>query len=116
MVILFRLAWLAAVSGISFLATTASAHAISISHIDKVNHFAAFLVLAFLTHFAFPGKRSYTHIIMLLCFACAIELVQTSLPHRDFSVLDIVADIVGITAFYAIYFMVKKFWPKNTTK
>src|SRR5690242_10734944 len=65
---------------------------------DKLQHFGAFFVLASLGTFAYPGRPFRVMGAGLAAFGVLIELVQ-ALPfiHRDAEVLDVVADVVGIT-------------------
>lgn len=65
---------------------------------DKLQHFGAFFVLASLGAFAYPDRPFRTVGAGLAAFGVLIELVQ-ALPfvHRDAEVLDVVADVIGIT-------------------
>jgi VanZ family protein len=69
---------------------------------DKVHHAFAFFVLALLLDFAAPrtqfGLRKFS---ALMAFGVAIECVQYFLPWRDFSLLDMVADAVGLMLYVA---------------
>jgi hypothetical protein len=66
------------------------------SHHDKLNHAAAFAVLAVLGSFGWPEHR--TKLIVFLAFTgAAIELLQgTHLIARDMDILDWVADCAGV--------------------
>jgi VanZ family protein len=69
---------------------------------DKVHHAFAFYVLALLLDFAAPrsefGLRKF---FVLMAFGVAIECVQYFLPWREFSLLDMVADAVGLLLYVA---------------
>jgi VanZ family protein len=69
---------------------------------DKVHHAFAFYVLALLLDFAAPrrefGLRKFG---ALMAFGVAIECVQYFLPWREFSLLDMVADAVGLMLYVA---------------
>jgi len=69
---------------------------------DKVHHAFAFYVLALLLDFAAPrtefGLRKFA---VLMAFGVAIECVQYFLPWREFSLLDMVADAVGLMLYVA---------------
>lgn len=69
---------------------------------DKVHHGVAFYVLAFLLDFAAPrsefGLRKF---FALMAYGVAIECVQYFLPYREFSLLDMVADAVGLLLYVA---------------
>lgn len=69
---------------------------------DKLQHAFAFYVLALLLDFATPrsefGLRKF---IVLMSYGVAIECVQYFLPWRESSVLDMVADAVGLLLYVA---------------
>jgi len=69
---------------------------------DKVHHAFAFYVLALLLDFAQPrsefGLRKFS---LLMAYGVAIECVQHFLPWREFSLLDMVADAVGLLLYVA---------------
>ncbi|MGE0372498.1 MAG: VanZ family protein, partial [Gammaproteobacteria bacterium] len=69
---------------------------------DKVHHAFAFYVLALLLDFAQPrsefGLRKFS---LLMAYGVAIECVQYFLPWREFSLLDMVADAVGLLLYVA---------------
>jgi len=93
---------LAAVAVITWLAVTDRPYPLVGSLPDKLNHFAAFAVLALLADYAFPASRfGAAKILALAGYGVAIEAVQTLLPHRQGSLLDLVADAAGI-GFYAL--------------
>ncbi len=96
--LVYRLALLVSVLGISYLAFGPSAHAVGTSS-DKLDHFLAFLLLAWLAERSYPGPRTESvRWVFLLGFALLIEGVQALLPSRDPSLLDLVADISGVLA------------------
>lgn len=119
-VTLFRILLTAAVSGILFLATIPLACSIVCDINDKLNHVAAFFVLAFLADYSFPEtKNRWALIFSLLGYGISIEVIQFFLPWRMFSVLDVAADALGIGAGQiALYFqkaqMIKP--PENIRK
>lgn len=64
---------------------------------DKINHIAAFYVLALLLDFSFPkSKFNILKILPLLLYGLSIEWTQYYLPFRECSLLDFVADIAGL--------------------
>ena len=63
---------------------------------DKANHFVAFLSLYVTLSFAYPKLDVFKKVTLLLAFGLQIEIVQYFLPNREFSLLDVVADGVGI--------------------
>jgi VanZ family protein len=78
------------------LATTNSPYPIPSSANDKVNHLIAFLELTILTRLAWPGLKAWQYAPFLLAFGLAIEIIQATLPYRDFSLADLVADSLGM--------------------
>ncbi|HBI79295.1 MAG TPA: teicoplanin resistance protein VanZ, partial [Marinobacter adhaerens] len=89
-------AFVVSVLAIGFLATTDSPHAIPSSSNDKVNHLIAFLELTILTRLAWPELRPIWFAPALLGFGLGIELIQATLPYREFSLADLAADGAGI--------------------
>ncbi|MBW0147772.1 VanZ family protein [Marinobacter arenosus] len=93
---LWRTALLISVLAILFLATTANPYPVPSSASDKVNHLIAFAELTILTRLAWPQAKAVWFVPPLLIFGFAIEVVQATLPYRDFSMADLAADGVGI--------------------
>lgn len=93
---LWRLALAISVLVILYLATTPNPYPVPASASDKLNHLIAFLELTLLTRLAWPEARALQYVPALLGFGVAIELLQATLPHRDFSIADMVADGAGI--------------------
>jgi VanZ family protein len=78
---------------------------------DKFTHVAAFYVLSLLVDFSFPETRlNAPKTLPLLFYGVCIEWIQYYIPYREFSLGDILADAVGITA-YAILFPALKYVP-----
>jgi VanZ family protein len=67
---------------------------------DKVLHFGGFFVLSILllTTLGFYNVhgRSLITVVVALTIGIIIEFVQIGIPGRDFELLDIFADLVGI--------------------
>ncbi len=96
----FRLALLAAFVVVMHLATTTLMYPLLETLGDKANHFAAFLVLAFLADFSFPHSRfGLPKVLALLSYGLFIEAIQYFLPYRSFSPLDLAADGIGIAVY-----------------
>ena len=70
--------------------------------------------------FAFPETKSfyYQKYIALILYGVLLECVQNFLPHRDFSIADVAADMGGIITYLCaipllqMVPIVKKRWPK----
>lgn len=63
---------------------------------DKQNHFVAFFVLAILMSFAYPQLTAIKKFGLLVLMGFQIEIMQYFIPGRFFSLLDVVADSIGI--------------------
>ena len=80
---------------------------------DKLNHFIAFFVLYILLYSGFKIFTILANISLLMLFAIQIEIVQYFIPNRYFSLLDVLADGVGVLiailviSFYNKYIKVK---------
>lgn len=81
---------------IEYLATTSRHFEVVEKSWDKLNHFFAFFVLYLLFSFGFKNLKALYKIFFLMMFGLQIELVQHFLPFREFSLLDIFADGVGV--------------------
>ena len=83
--------------------------AVKFVYTDKLVHVFAFYVLALLADLSFPEKKFVvTNIAGLLLFGAAIEVLQRYTTFRDFSMLDMAANIVGISLFYLTAPFLKK--------
>lgn len=64
---------------------------------DKFGHLITFYVLALLADFSFPASGyRLRKILPLVGYGLLIEIIQYSLPHRSFSLLDLTADTAGL--------------------
>ncbi|MFZ5998412.1 MAG: VanZ family protein [Nitrospirota bacterium] len=66
---------------------------------DKLNHLAAFVLLAVLCGAAYPNRSVRWQCSFLISYGMLIECVQLFLPYRKFSLLDIAADASGILVY-----------------
>ena len=81
---------------IEYLATTSSEIKPIQDSWDKANHFIAFLTLYVTLSFGYIKLEVVKKVVLLLAFGIQIECVQYFLANRDFSLLDIFADGIGI--------------------
>ena len=93
---LWRFAMMISIVAVLYLATTSGPLPVPAMPSDKANHLIAFLELTLLMRLGWPHLKSYYLISLLLGFGMLIELVQATLPYRDFSLADVVADAAGI--------------------
>ncbi|RUO20482.1 hypothetical protein CWE08_08260 [Aliidiomarina iranensis] len=87
------------VSALFVVQTPPTPAAASFPNADKVVHFGLFFILATTMHLAFRA-RLLIAIPLLLVYAVVIEIVQHHIPGRGAEVLDVVADMLGVLAFY----------------
>jgi VanZ family protein len=74
---------------------------------DKLNHVAAFLVLAALAQLGWPGRGArWWWLGLLLGYGLVIELVQGLLDYRQGSVLDFAADALGVALWHGLQLVV----------
>lgn len=67
----------------------------SLFGLDKIDHFMAFMVLAFVAAQAFPTRRLWLIGLGLAAYGGAIEVVQRFVG-RSMDLLDFAADVAGI--------------------
>ncbi|GEM_PF-2211129 len=76
---------------------------------DKSIHFVAYFITTSLLYFAFKPKRVsflFLYGFLVFLYSTGIEIVQSFLTYRDFSLRDIIANISGIisfTLFWLVY-------------
>lgn len=100
---LFQAAFWFCIVVILFLATTEGSGDMPSLGWDKLNHLFAFFVLFLLIDLAYDWNTGLKMGVLCL-FAIGIECIQHFLPTRKFSLLDVVADFVGM----ALYFIPRK--------
>ena len=100
--ITFRVALAVTLIITMYLATTQQAPSVIDDLNDKASHVLAFYVLAFLADYSAPKLRfNLSKGLAILSYGLLIEVIQYFLPYREFSLLDLAADGVGVAA-YAI--------------
>ena len=99
---LFRSTFVLAIGMLSWLGLTEDPPSIGLGW-DKLNHIAAFAVLAGLAWFSdlVPNKPQYFGFLIVFVYGIALECLQTATTNRVFEWSDIAADTLGITI-YAI--------------
>jgi len=65
-------------------------------HIDKLFHFIGFGSFAFAFSVAYPKLKYYLITIIVSLLGVFVEIIQSFIPHRAFSYLDMLADFLGI--------------------
>ena len=99
-IIAFRVVLTVALLAITHLAFTPQQYPVLKDISDKANHIFAFYVLALLVDFSFPKDRlGFSKVFALLSYGLLIEVIQYFLPNRTSSLLDLLADGVGIASY-----------------
>jgi len=93
---IFRVMFYICIVSIEYLATTTREIEIVSSMWDKSNHFIAFFTLYILLTLGYKNMKLSVKVLSLMAFAVQIEIVQHFIDGRFFSLLDVVADFVGI--------------------
>ena len=88
---------------IEYLATTTTSIPAIENSWDKFNHFIAFITLYILLSLGYQKLIDLKKVIILMIFAIQIEIVQSFIPNRYFSLLDVVADAIGIILGIVVY-------------
>tara|TARA_R100001440_G_scaffold24211_5_gene39367 strand:+ start:34004 stop:34438 length:435 start_codon:yes stop_codon:yes gene_type:complete len=96
MTALWRLALFGSMLIILWLATTRLDYPIPSSSWDKLNHLAAFIELTILARLSWPKLRPVYAGLAMLAYGLTIEIIQAPLAYREFSLLDLVADGIGV--------------------
>jgi len=81
---------------VEYLATTTQEIQIVQNSWDKANHFVAFMVLYILLTLGYRHIGLSVKVAILFAFAVQIEIVQYFIPGREFSLLDVIADMIGV--------------------
>src|SRR5690606_15701243 len=87
----------------AFLWQFNSSAASTIPNLDKLVHFGAFFVLAWTFHRAFPLPFAWG-MLVLGSYGVAIEYIQSTLPYRSAEWEDLLADALGVVAYYACHY------------
>jgi VanZ family protein len=77
---------------------------------DKGIHFIAFAVLTLLFSFAYRTVWTRTS-LLLVFYAVFIEVSQLFTPNRSAELLDVVADVIGITIGLLSVFLLRNYVP-----
>ena len=71
-------------------------------------HFSVFAVLGVLVSASRPTLRTMLLVGLLICYATATELLQSLVPERDTSPLDLLENLLGLAAGAALWWVARK--------
>lgn len=84
---------------------------------DKLLHFLAFAGLALLADYAWLEARfGWQQVAALALYGALIELLQHLVPGRDFSLLDLFADVAGLSLYWAIGVPLRRYLVANSVR
>lgn len=101
--VLARVAFALALIGSCILAFTPADRYLQQQMNDKLLHFSAFVVLALMARAAFPLAPALILAFCMSFFGAFIEVVQSYLPYRQFSWLDLLADMAGVMFYFILF-------------
>lgn len=78
---------------------------------DKLFHFSGFFVLAGMLALGWQRLSCVQWFTSLLLYAALTEVLQHFIPGRNFSVMDWLADGLGITAGLLLSYLLLETWP-----
>lgn len=103
-IVAFRAGFAIALVVILYLATTPRSYPAVEALNDKISHILAFGTLALLGDFSFPAEKfGIKKFLWLLSYGLLIEFVQYFLPYRSASLLDLLADCLGLGIYRMFY-------------
>lgn len=109
----FRLILFTCVVVIEFLATTTREIEVVSGMWDKSNHFLAFFTLYILLSLSYTSMNLQVKVLWLMAFAFQIEIIQHFIEGRFFSLLDIVADFIGIIMGLIAFKVLERVYPSK---
>jgi VanZ family protein len=76
--------------------------------LDKVGHFMAYAIMAYLGLVAFKSRRASILVILFsITLGFALELLQSVISGRDPSIADGIANFIGIFFGAGVYFLIR---------
>jgi VanZ family protein len=103
-VLFFKVSFILALIVTTYFTMTSVEYSAAQKVSDKLSHALAFLVLSLLLDFSFPDSGfNWKKYLPLFLYGIMIECIQYFLPYRSFSLLDMVADALGITTYVIIF-------------
>ena len=87
--------WLCSVAT-TFLSVVPPGGSVDLLISDKLVHLIGYCLLFVSCEIAYPKRNIWAKLLFVLSFSILIEIIQYFLPYREFSLLDIVANLVGV--------------------
>ncbi len=93
---------------ITYLSLTPIEHKISESIWDKASHFTAYLLLVIFIKRVHTRFNYLTCVITCFSYSFAIECIQYFIPNRQFDVLDMLANLLGMVLGVILYYLIRE--------
>ena len=93
---------------ITYFSLTPIEHKISTSIWDKASHFIAYLILVILIRMVHVRFNYLTCVITCFSYSFIIECIQYFIPDRYFSILDMLANLLGTVLGAIIYYLISE--------
>ena len=90
-----------------------SGPAFEINNIDKLYHFSAYLILAFVFERGFVHLFKYGGVLMLIGYGILVEFAQGQTEFRTMSIADIVANSAGVIFYLVIVLTIQRLVSKR---
>lgn len=88
---------------ITYFSLTPIKHEVSESMWDKASHFIAYFILFVVAKKVHTKFNNLTCAIICCIYAFGIECIQYFIPYRDFEVLDMIANSLGVFLGVIVY-------------
>jgi VanZ family protein len=84
---------------------------VAATHInDKVLHFSAYALLAFIPVFGFKLRHGIPLALSMILLGVALEFAQRLVPSRSYEVADMVANALGVFTGIALALVARQAW------
>jgi VanZ family protein len=105
----FRSLLLICLTAVTWLALTSDPMPSVFQVWDKLNHWVAFITLAFLADYSFPrARRNWIKWVSLAAYGLALEVIQRLSGSRYFEFLDLLTDIIGIASYLPLRGLIQR--------
>jgi VanZ family protein len=109
--VLWLLAMAATIVGELLPGNSAVMRLVAATHInDKVLHFSAYALLAFIPVFGFKLRHGIPLALSMILLGVALEFAQRLVPSRSYEVADMVANALGVFTGIALALVARQAW------